>query len=171
MSKDKNDKPATPAQAPEGQNLAQAGIQVVTQYVKDMSFESPNSPESLVAGWPQPETGVHISVGQRLVRENAYECLLHLRVEAKNKADGRTAFIIDLHYGALVVLHGIPAESHQPVLMVEVPKLLFPFAREIVASAAAHGGYPPLYLTPVSFESIYMQEMRRLQAEKAKQAG
>lgn len=147
---------------------AQPGIQVVTQYIKDMSFESPHAPESLVAGWPAPETEVQISMGQKHLKDNAYECLLHLRIEAKKKDDQRTCFIIDLHYGALIMLHGIAPEHHQPVLMVEVPKLLFPFAREIVASAAANGGYPPLYLTPVNFEAVYMNELRRAQAAKEK---
>jgi preprotein translocase subunit SecB len=147
------------------------GIQVITQFIKDLSFENPNAPESLVSGWPAPDTNVQVFLGQKTLRENTYECMIHFRVEAKKKDDGKVAFILDLHYGALVVLHNIPAENHQPVLMVEVPKLMFPFARQIVADSTAAGGYPPLYLTPISFEAIYMQELQRLQTEagKAKQ--
>jgi preprotein translocase subunit SecB len=146
----------------------QPGIQVVSQYIKDMSFESPNAPESLVAGWPAPETGVQIFLGQKKLQDNTYEVLIHFRIEAKKKDDGKVCFIIDLHYAALVVLHNIPQEQHQPVLMVEVPKLLFPFAREIVSNMSAAGGYPPLYLAPISFEAIYINEMKRLQAEQEK---
>jgi len=164
MAKDKQPAAAAPAAG------TQPGIQVVTQYIKDMSFENPYAPESLVAGWPAPETNVHISMGQKAVRENLYDCLLHIRIEAKKKDDGRACFILDLHYGALVMLQDIAPENHQPVLMVEVPKLLFPFAREIVATSTAQGGYPPLYLTPVSFEAIYLAEMKRLQSEKEKTA-
>lgn len=148
----------------------QAGIQVVTQYIKDLSFENPHAPESLVAGWPQPETHVQISLRHRSVKDDAYECLLHVRVEAKKKDDNRICFIADLSYGALVVLQNVPADTHVPVLMVEVPKLLFPFAREIISNATAQGGYPPLYLAPVNFEALYMAELQRLQAEKSKSA-
>lgn len=156
--------------APQAQN-AEPSIQVVAQYVKDFSFENPNAPESLVSGWAAPETSVQVSLGQKHLKDAAYECSLDFRIEAKNKQDGRMAFIIDLHYGAMVALHNIPKENIQPVLMVEVPKLLFPFVREHIAGMTAQGGYPPLYLTPISFEAIYMNEMKRLQAEKNKSTG
>jgi len=147
---------------------AEPSIQIVAQYVKDFSFENPNAPESLVSGWPAPETNVQIKLGQNHLKEHVFESSLNFRVEAKNKQDGKMAFIIDLHYGAMVVLHNIPMENTQAVLMVEVPKLLFPFMREIIATATSQGGYPPLYLAPISFESIYMNEMKRLQAEHSK---
>lgn len=152
-------------------DVKQPGIQVVAQYIKDLSFENPNAPESLVSGWAAPETNVQIFLGHKELKENTYECLVHFKVEAKNKEKEKTCFIVDLHYGATVVLNEIPKEQHQPVLMVEVPKLLFPFAREIVASTTAAGGYPPLYLAPISFEAIYMNEMRRLQAEQEQKGG
>ncbi len=157
--------PPAPAQSTE------PSIQVVAQYMKDFSFENPHAPESLVSGWPAPETNVQISLAQHPLKDNAYEASLNFRIEAKNKKDNKMAFIIDLHYGAMVVLHNIPKENVQPVLMVEVPKLLFPFVREIVANMTSQGGYPPLYLTPISFEAIYVSEMKRLQSEKAKQSG
>lgn len=160
------DQTNTPAQTADNA----PGIQVVAQYIKDLSFENPNAPESLVSGWPQPDTNVQISLRHHQVRDDAYECSIHFRIEAKRKDDGKVCFIIDLAYGALAILKNIPKENHQPVVMVEVPKLLFPFAREIVASVTSKGGYPPLYLTPISFEAIYMSEMKRLQAEKEKQA-
>lgn len=158
------DAPAAPAQQ------SMPGIQVIAQYIKDLSFENPNAPESLVSGWPQPETNVQIYLKHQNIKDDTYECSVHFRVEAKQKTGGKLCFIADLHYGALVVLKGIQKEHHQAVLMVEVPKLLFPFAREIVASTTAQGGYPPLYLTPISFETIYVNEMKRLQAEKEKSA-
>lgn len=173
MSKDKKDAPATENGGQAAPSGSWPGIQIVTQYIKDLSFENPNAPESLLAGWPQPETSVQVYLGHKPVKDNAYECLVHFRVEAKNKGDKKTCFIADVHYGAVAVLHNIPNENHQPIMMVEVPKLLFPFVREIVASLTAHGGYPPLYLSPISFEQIYIQEMKRLQDEKnkAKTAG
>lgn len=145
--------PAPNAQAP--------SIQIVTQYVKDLSFENPNAPESLVAGWPAPDTAVQVFLGHKNLRDNVYECMLHYRVEARKKGEDRVCFVLDIHYGALAVLQNVAPEAVQPVMLVEVPKLLFPFVRETVASLTAAGGYPPLYLAPVSFEAIYVQEMQK----------
>jgi preprotein translocase subunit SecB len=171
MSKDKSPppkpvkkEPAMEAPAPaQPQAGTQPGIQVVAQYIKDFSFENPNAPESLVAGWPQPETNVQIFLRHQTLREDAYECSVNFRVEAKKPGEDKVAFIVDLSYAALVLLKNVPKENHAPVIMVEVPKLLFPFAREIIANATASGGYPPLYLTPISFEQIYMNELKRQQ--------
>lgn len=158
-------KDASPAAA-ENKQPGPPGIQVITQYVKDSSFENPNAPESLVAGWGQPETNVQISVSRKHVRDNLFESALHLRVEALHNPDNRICFIVDLHYGALVALSNVPAESQLAVLMVEVPKLLFPYIREIVTSMTMEGGYPPLYLSPIQFEQIYLSEVKRLKAEQ-----
>jgi len=181
MSKDKKPdpkhaKPAAkaPAEAPQPAGAAQQGqqpgVQVVAQYIKDFSFENPNAPESLVSGWSQPETNVQIFLRHQKMKDDIYECSVNFRIEAKNKEKDKVCFIVDLAYGALVVLKSIPPENHQPVIMVEVPKLLFPFAREIVANVTSAGGYPPLYLTPISFEAIYISEMKRQQQEQGKQA-
>ena len=170
MAKDKPEtagESAIPLNTDQG---AQPGVQVIAQYIKDFSFENPNAPESLVSGWPQPETSVQIFLRHQPVKDDVYECSVNFRIEAKKKADEKVCFIIDLSYGALVVLKNIPAENHQPVIMVEVPKLLFPFAREIVANVTSAGGYPPLYLTPISFEAIYINELKRQQENQKKQA-
>ncbi len=158
-------KETTPPQQPP----AEPSIQVVTQYVKDLSFENPHAPESLVAGWPAPETNVQVSLNARNLKDNLHECALTFRIEAKNKQDGRMSFIIEVSYGAMVALHNIPKENVQAVMLVEVPKLLFPFVREIVSGMTSRGGYPPLFLTPISFEAIYMEQIKRAQAEAAKQ--
>ena len=154
------------AQQPENQ----PSIQVVAQYVHDFSFENPNAPESLVSGWPAPETGVQIHLRHRHLKDDMHETALVLRIEAKNKEQDKTAFIIELTYCGLVSLKNIPEESIKAVMMVEVPKLMFPFVREAVADAVQKGGYPPLYLQPISFEAIYTNEMKRLEEEsKGKQ--
>jgi len=149
-------------------NQEQAGIQLVTQYVKDMSFENPNAPESLLSNWPAPETTVQISLGQQQLGKNLFESSIKLRIEARNKKDNKMSFIMDMHYAAAVALKNIPNENIMPILMVEVPKILFPFAREIVANTTTKGGYPPLYLAPINFEELYVSEMKRLKAEQAK---
>ena len=167
MAKDKKPaEPATIANAPAVDAQSQPNIQVIAQYIKDFSFENPNAPESLVGGWGQPETNVQIFLKHQIIKDDVYECTVNFRIEAKKKGEQKVCFIIDLAYGAMVVLKNIPKENHQPVILVEVPKLLFPFAREIVASTTSQGGYPPLYLTPISFEAIYVNEVKRLQAEK-----
>jgi preprotein translocase subunit SecB len=150
---------------PQAQGAPQPSIQVVAQYIKDLSFENPHAPESLVAGWPQPDTNVQIFLRHAQLRDDAYECTVNFRVEAKKPGEEKIAFIVDLAYGALVMLKNVPKENHAPAVMIEVPKLLFPFAREIIANATASGGFPPLYLTPISFEQIYMNEVRRQQQQ------
>ena len=168
---DKKDKkaPAAPAAAPAEQKAP--SIQIISQYVKDTSFENPHAPESLVSGWPAPDTNVQISLSQKHIKDDLFESALNFRIEAKNAKDNKMAFIIDLHYGALIALHNIPQENIPPVLMVEVPKLLFPFVREIVAGMTIKGGYPPLYLTPINFEALYVNEIKRLQESQTQQTG
>ncbi len=146
---------------------SQPGIQVVTQYIKDTSFENPNAPESLVSGWPAPETSVQIALGQKQINETTFESTVKVRIEAKNVKDDKMAFIMDLEYGALVALQNIQQDHIPAVLMVEVPKLLFPFIREVVAQTTTKGGYPPLYLAPISFEEMYIAEMKRLKEQQA----
>jgi preprotein translocase subunit SecB len=182
MAKDKKPEAAKPVpqKAPQAATSASAqgnnapGIQVVAQYIKDFSFENPNAPESLISKWPTPETNVQIFLRHQPIREDAYECSVNFRIEAikpleeKDKGQKKPCFIIDLSYGALVVLQNIPQDRHAPAIMVEVPKLLFPFAREIVANVTSAGGYPPLYLTPISFEAIYLNEVERQKQKTAK---
>ena len=155
------------ASAQDDKKAQQPAIQVVAQYVKDFSFENPNSPESLLAGLGAPETAVQINLKHQQLREGAYETALNFRIEATFKEKSKTAFIIELSYAATVAITGFPKEQHQPILMVEVPKLLFPFAREIIAKATMQGGYPPLYLQPVNFDAIYVQEAQRAAAAAA----
>ena len=166
---DKKDKKEAPAAAAAEQKTP--SIQIISQYVKDCSLENPHAPESLISGWPAPETHVQISLSQKQINENLFEAALSFRIEAKNAKDNKMAFIIDLHYGALVGLQNIPQENIPPFLAVEVPKLLFPFVREIVAGLTMKAGYPPLYLTPINFEALYMNEVKRLQEASKGKAG
>ncbi|MBU6474340.1 MAG: protein-export chaperone SecB [Alphaproteobacteria bacterium] len=168
---DKKDPETTPAAGAQQQNMP--GLQIIAQYVKDASFENPNAPESLVSGWPAPETEVKIAIGNRHIKDNIFESEVNFQVEAKHpKEKSKVAFIIDLHYGAMVALQNIPQENIHAVLMVEVPKLLFPFMREMIADMTSKGGYPPLYLAPVSFETMYIEQMKLLREKQdAQKAG
>ena len=110
-------------------------------------------------------------MSQKHIKDDLFESALNFRIEAKNVKDNKMAFIIDLHYGALIALHNIPQENVPPILMVEVPKLLFPFIREVVSGMTIKGGYPPLYLTPINFEAMYVNEIKRLQESQNQQTG
>ncbi len=164
-------KKETEQQPQNGQPSSSAPLQIYAQYIKDLSFENPNSPESLLSNWDRPETHIEVNIQYRPLKEatnaeNTYEVLLLFRIEAKNKEKDKTAFIIELAYGATVALGNIPEEHTEPVLMVEVPKVLFPFAREIIATASHQGGFPTLYMQPINFEGVYIQRLQQQQAEK-----
>lgn len=141
-------------------------IQVISQYIKDLSLENPNSPTSIIGGWGAPETNVQINIRTQQLQDDMHEVALMFRIEARApKQDNKAAFIIDLAYAATVQLKSVPEDNIQPVLMIEVPKLLFPFAREVIADATIKAGFPPLYMQPISFEAIYAQDVQRRAAE------
>lgn len=151
------------AQAAQNNNPS---MQVMAQYIKDLSIENPNSPASIVGGWGAPETNVQINIRTQQLKDDMYESVLMFRIEARAPGkEDKIAFIVELAYGATVELKNIPEENTQAVLMIEVPKMLFPFAREIVADATVKAGFPPLYMQPISFEAIYAQDLQRRQAE------
>ncbi|WP_431856813.1 protein-export chaperone SecB [Azospirillum sp.] len=132
-------------------------MNVLAQYVKDFSFENPNAPQTLLPGQPQPQVNIGVDVQVRPAADDIYEVSLQLRAEAKQ---GETvAFLVELSYGGLFQLAGIPQEHLRPILMIEGPRLLFPFARAIVADATREGGYPPLMLNPIDFADLYRRQM------------
>ncbi|HEY0835407.1 MAG TPA: protein-export chaperone SecB [Azospirillum sp.] len=152
----------------EDQGGAQAlPLHVLAQYVKDLSFENPNAPQSLLPGQPQPQVNIGVDVQARLAADEVYEVALHLRCEAKQ---GETvAFLVELAYAGLFQLPGLAEEHHRPVLMIEGARMLFPFARAIVAEATREGGYPPLMINPIDFADLYRRQLGA-QAEQQAQA-
>lgn len=161
--KTKNEQAAN-GKAGEAQNMP--SVQLITQYIKDLSIENPNSPASIIGGWGAPETNVQINIRTQNLKDDTYEVSLMFRIEAKApKQDNKVAFIIELAYAAITQIKNVPEENLQPLLMVEVPKLLFPFAREVIADCVVKAGFPPLYLQPISFEAIYAQELKRRQEQ------
>ena len=143
----------------EGPNLP---INILAQYVRDVSFENPLAPESLRAGQANPEMDINIGMDARKLEdpqtENLYEVVVNLRAQAARGED--PIFIIELQYGIAVALNDVPEDSHHPVLLIEVPRLAFPFMRQIVADLTTQGGYPPLILNPVDFQSLYMTRFK-----------
>ncbi|MBV8686127.1 MAG: protein-export chaperone SecB [Alphaproteobacteria bacterium] len=141
-------------------NLPQVGV--ISQYVKDLSFENPNAPA--VYQWQtQPQIGVDFNIGAAKLNDEIHE--VSLRVEVKANADGQTAFVVDLLYAGLVGMRNVPEEAVQPFLLAEAPRLLFPFARQIVAQTVQEGGFPPLMLDPIDFHALYEQRAQQALAD------
>lgn len=145
-------------------------VNIHAQYIRDLSFENPSAPESLRGGG-LPEMDISIGMDARELKlgdaKNSYEVVLNVRAEAKRKES--TVFIAELQYGiALSIGEDVPQESHHPLLFIEIPRLAFPFARQIVSDLTMQGGYPPLMLNPVDFHALYLQRFSRdIEAAKA----
>ena len=150
-----------PAQIPPGAQ-AQAQLSVLGQYIKDLSFENPNAPRSLSPSQTQPAIQIQINVGVQQLAETDYE--ISLKLDGKAESAGSVLFAFDLTFAGVFRVQNVPAESLQPLVMIECPRLLFPFAREIVATAVRNGGFPPLLLDPVDFVSLYQQRVAQMQA-------
>jgi len=136
-------------------NDTQPQVSILTQYVKDLSFENPNAPMSLQME-TAPRIEINVNVNARRANEDMYE--VELKIEAKAFNGDSVAFVVELLYGGLFGLRNVPAEALEPFLVVEAPRILFPFARRIVADATRDGGYPPLLLEPIDFATLYMQQ-------------
>jgi preprotein translocase subunit SecB len=153
-----------PAQSPAGQQV-QPQLSVLGQYIKDFSFENPNAPRSLAPNQTQPAIQIQINVGFQQLAETDYE--ISLKLDGKADSAGTVLFAFDLTFAGVFRVQNVPKESLQPLVMIECPRLLFPFAREIVATAVRNGGFPPLLLDPVDFVSLYQQRMAQMQPAPA----
>ena len=131
-------------------------IVINAQYVKDFSFENPNAPQTLLPGQPAPQVSVGVDVRSQQVGETLYEVVLEMRCEAK--IGENTAFLVELSYAGLFTITGLSDEHIKPVLLIEGPRLLFPFARAIIADATRDGGYPPLMINPIDFTDLYRRQ-------------
>ncbi len=151
------------AGAAAGAQVPGVTMRVMAQYVKDLSFESPGAPGSLVAGAAAPAVEAAVDVAARRLGEAEFEC--ELRVKATAKRGEVTVFIVELVYGGLFQVENAPADLLQPILLIECPRLLFPFARRVIADVTRDGGVIPLLLDPLDFAGLYRQQM----AERAKQ--
>ena len=140
-------------------------LNVLAQYIKDLSFENPNAPRSLGPQQGQPAINIQINVTANNLNENEFEVVLS--IEGKAESQGTVMFNFELAYGGVFRILNVPQENLHPLVMIECPRLLFPFAREIIASAVRDGGFPPLMLDPVDFVGLYRQNMER-QAEQLK---
>ena len=164
---------ASPDTAPSGEQVAaapgaQPGIHVLGQYIKDLSFENPNAPASLAGGDGSPEINVNVNVNARRISETDAE--VELKLEATARRGDRTLFVTEVTYAGVFQLQNVPTEHLQPVMLIECPRLLFPFARQILADATRQGGFPPLLIDPVDFAALYRQKLESAAAEARAQA-
>ena len=132
-------------------------ILVHAQYIKDLSFENPNAPQVLIEGSDQPDVEITVNVAAQLIAENQYEVTLNLAAKASN---GETVlFLVDLTYAGLVTPEGVSSDEINPLIMIEAPRLLFPFARAIISDATRNGGFMPLNIQPVDFVAVYQHNL------------
>lgn len=151
----------TVAGAANGEQITAPGIRVLAQYTRDLSFENPRAPDSLRVSGEQPAIDIGVELNAKGRPDGLFEVELKLVVDAKKGAE--QSFAVELVYGGLFELSGIPQEELEPVLMIEAPRFLFPFARRIIGDLTSDGGFPPFMLEPIDFAGIY--QSRRGQAE------
>lgn len=140
---------ATPGAAP--------SMKILGQYIKDLSFENPNAPQSLAGQDGQPEINISVNVNAKPLSETDFEVELHLNAKAQGKSS--VVFGAELLYAGIFRLENIPQEALHAIVLVECPRMLFPFARQIIADVSRNGGFPPLMLDPIDFAAMYQQRV------------
>ncbi len=141
-----------------GKDVDAPHVQVVGQYIKDLSFENPGAPNALSV---RPQIELNVDLQARQIEREHYEVELKLRVSAKSEE--KPLFLLELVYSGLFQLHNIPDEVRQQVLLIEAPHILFPFARRIVADVVRDGGMPPLMIEPIDFVALYRAKAAQMQ--------
>jgi preprotein translocase subunit SecB len=149
------------AGAPETQGEL-PGIRILAQFVRDFSFENPRAPDALRAGAAQPQIDLGVEMNARGRDDGLFE--VDLKLSARATRDDGPLFVIELLYGGVFQITGVGQEDIEPVLLIECPRYLFPFARRIIADISAEGGYPPFMLDPIDFAGVYA-------ARKAEESG
>lgn len=141
-------------------------MSALIQYIKDFSFENPKAPRGL--GMPQaqqgPQMSLQVNVSSNALGDNDYETVL--RLEGKAEVENETLFAFDLSYGGVFRLLNVPQEHIHPVLVIDCARLLFPFARQIIAEAVQNGGFPPFYVPPIDFAALFQQRMQEVQGQQ-----
>ena len=136
---------------------AQPMLQVRTQYVKDLSFESPSAPQSFLQGGEAPQLDLGVNVNGEKIDDTHFELVLTIKATAK--VEEKIMFDLELDYAGIFVPENVPAENLNAFLMIEGPRTLFPFARQVVSNVTREGGFMPLNLNPIDFVQIFRQNM------------
>jgi len=152
----------TPAGTATNGNGVQPTLNVLAQYVKDLSFESPGAPNSLRGRDKAPGIAINVNVNANPLSDQQFDVVLTLNAKASFEKD--VLFNVELVYGGVFAIAGFPQEHMLPLLFIECPRLLFPFARQIISDATRNGGFPPLMLDPIDFAQMFQQRMAEEQA-------
>jgi preprotein translocase subunit SecB len=151
--------------APEGladdNAAAQSGIRIIAQFVRDFSFESPHAPDSLRSGAAQPAIDMGVEMNARGRADGLFE--VDLKLSARATREDQPVFHVEVVYGGLFHIAGVPEEDLEPVLLIECPRFIFPFARRLIADVTSEGGFPPFLIDPIDFAGVYAA--RKAQAE------
>ncbi|MDD7971903.1 protein-export chaperone SecB [Roseinatronobacter alkalisoli] len=155
---------AQPAEAPK------VNMRVLAQFVRDLSFENVAAQKKLQGSNVQPDIQVQVSLdANKRDVENQYEVATKFKITSKNKEDDQALFIVELDYVGVFLIENVPAEQLHPFLLIECPRMIFPFARRIISDVTRDGGFPPLNLDTVDFLALYKQEIQRQAALRAQQ--
>jgi len=148
--------------AANGAAAAQPRMQVLAQYIRDMSFENIVAQKGMTASEVQPDIQVAVSLDARKrTVENQYDVITKFKVTSKNKVNGENLFLMELDYGGTFHIEGVPEDQLHPFLLIECPRMLFPFVRRIISDVTRDGGFPPLNVDSVDFLALYRQELAR----------
>jgi len=146
-------------------NTTPASLNVLTQYIKDLSFESPGAPQSLRTRDKAPSININVNVNANpLGGGTDYD--VHLTLTARAEVDSSVLFNVELIYGGVFRIQGFAQEHMLPLLFIECPRLLFPFARQIIADATRNGGFPPLMIDPIDFARMFQQRLAEEEARR-----
>ncbi len=148
--------------ADENTQSASPSLNILAQYTKDLSFENPGAPRSLQARDSAPAINIGVNVNANPLSDTDFDVVLSLNAEAKE--GDKIVFAAELVYGGVFRITGFPQEHMLPVLFIECPRLLFPFARQIIADVTRNGGFPPLMIDPIDFAQMFSQRMAEEQA-------
>jgi preprotein translocase subunit SecB len=140
-------------------------LNALAQYAKDFSFENPNAPRSLAPQQQGPQIGIQVNVNAKQMAESDFE--VDLTLEGDAKMGEEVMFAFELTYSGVFRVRNVPPDQLHPVVMIECPRLLFPFARQMVADAVRNGGFPPLYIDPIDFVGLYRQKAAEAQNQQA----
>lgn len=152
--------------AAEAQQPAQPGMKILAQYIRDMSFENILSQKG-ASGEVAPDVQIQVNIdAKKRTVENQFEIVIKLKVNSVNKGTTENLFLLEIEYAGLFLVTGVPDEQLHPFLLIECPRMLFPFLRRIVSDVTRDGGFPPLNLETIDFLQLYRQELERRQAEQ-----
>ncbi len=149
----------------QGAPTAAQSFAVKGQYIKDLSFENPHAPQSLMAATGRPAIDVNVDLKAQKLQDNTYEMTLH--IAARATAEGNTLFLVDLAYAGIFQVANVAPEHIEALILIDCPFVLFPFARRVIADVTRDGGFPPLMLDPIDFHALYLQNRQKLEAGAA----